>query len=318
MNNIATLIYKAILTAESKLIRFILLKIRSMILKVYNPIINITFNGVNLDMPFSHTIFYFQKIYPNYDIHLHKIAKYIKEQQGYLNMIDVGANIGDTVVFTNIHGANYLLIEGEKSYIKLIDNNLIANYKQIENITNGGGIYDKNSTTYIIENTFLSDDVGYYKINLDNGSGKLEHSDYKNTLPLNTLDIIVKKHKFKANFIKIDTDGFDFKVIRSGINIIKDNLPVLYFEWDKFHLESQNENPISIFKLLNKLGYEDGAIFDNFGNLLCSIKTYDENNLKILIGYTEVSKKNIYYYDVLLFNKNSNLDIKDCITKIYN
>lgn len=73
---------------------------------------------------------------------LHKIAKYIKDTFGNLNMIDVGANIGDTVVFTNIKNASYLLIEGKKSYANLISKNIYANYNQkisIKEASMGGG-----------------------------------------------------------------------------------------------------------------------------------------------------------------------------------
>lgn len=139
---LATLIYEGILASQSKFVLRCLLKLRILLLKFANPVITLKYNSFTLSFPFSHTIFYYQKLYPQYDMQLHKIAKYIKDTFGNLNMIDVGANIGDTVVFTNIKNASYLLIEGEKSYANLISKNIYANYNQkisIKEASMGGG-----------------------------------------------------------------------------------------------------------------------------------------------------------------------------------
>ncbi|RAX52443.1 hypothetical protein CCY99_07275 [Helicobacter sp. 16-1353] len=107
--------------------------------------------------------------------------------------------------------------------------------------------------------------------------------------------------------MKIDTDGFDFKVLRSARETLEMHKPCIYFEWDKFHLEAQNENVLSIFSFLGELGYEWAIIYDNFGNLLCTISTSDTQNLALLMKYTKISNCNIFYYDVLLFHS-----ISDC------
>ena len=58
---------------------------------------------------------------------------------------------------------------------------------------------------------------------------------------------MVKQANFSPNFIKIDTDGFDFKVLRGANNTLKTYKPVIFFEWDKIHLQAQNEDFLSIF-----------------------------------------------------------------------
>lgn len=121
-------VYKLILRTRSRVFEKILLKIRAIMLKISNPMITLEYRGFRLKMPFSHTIFYYQKLYPNYDMWLHRIGSYIMAKQGTLKMIDVGANIGDTAVFMNIPQAKYLLIEGERSYVQLIKENLALNY----------------------------------------------------------------------------------------------------------------------------------------------------------------------------------------------
>ena len=114
------------------------------------------------------------------------------------------------------------------------------------------------------------------------------------------------------NFIKVDTDGFDFKVIRSAENTLKTYKSTLFFEWDLFFLQAQNENPTSIFTYLNSLGYTQLLIFDNFGNLLVILHSDDIQNLSLILDYTRKSNKHIYYYDVLALHKDTPLDAWEC------
>ncbi|RDU65677.1 hypothetical protein CQA44_00910 [Helicobacter sp. MIT 14-3879] len=166
---------------------------------------------------------------------------------------------------------------------------------------------------------FISDTKGEYQVSLQDGSGKLIEStlmlerniESKTYILLKSLDEIVGISSFQPNFIKIDTDGFDFKVLRSAKQTLIKYKPCIYFEWDKFHLESQQEKPISIFSYLLSLGYEECMIFDNFGNAICVINSCDCQNLQMLLDYTKNSQCNIYYYDVLSFHKDSKLSIKE-------
>lgn len=149
MRFLATHIYNVILKTDSKIASKIYLKFRAIVLKFSNPLIDISFRGFRFIMPFSHTIFIFQKMYPNYDMALGKIARIIRNKQGYLNMIDVGANIGDTACFSKVSDARYLLIEGESSYSRLIPTNIAYNYGKI------GGAVNKIMAVKIIAGKML-------------------------------------------------------------------------------------------------------------------------------------------------------------------
>lgn len=150
-----------------------------------------------------------------------------------------------------------------------------------------------------------------FSFSKDNGSGKLVPLDSHNThhvpLRLRTLDSIIAESAFTPHLIKIDTDGFDFKVLRGAQNTLQTHKPVIYFEWDRFHLLAQDENPTSIFPMLSSLGYETLLIFDNFGRVLCKVSSDDISNLSLLMDYTLESKQHIYYYDVCAFHSQSAL-----------
>lgn len=308
---IATFIYKRILASRHKLSFRFYTKLRALVLKFVDPLITISFRTYTLKMPFSHTIFLNQKLYPTYDMQLHKIASYITQKMGFIHIVDVGANIGDTAVFMDMPQARFLLIEGEKSYNALIQHNFSKHYDEA---IRGGA-----TPQLLIENSFITDTHDSYTITRYDGSAKLEHSpstidskDLSHDLTFHTLDALIAKHHFSPNFIKIDTDGFDFKVIRSATHTLQTHKSAIFFEWDLFFLQAQNEDPTSIFAHLKSLGYTQLLIFDNFGNLLVVLDSDDTPNLALLLDYTLKSNKHIYYYDVLALHQDTPLDAWEC------
>lgn len=171
----------------------------------------------------------------------------------------------------------------------------------------------------LIENSFITDTRDSYTITRYEGSAKLEHSpsaadshDTPHDLTFHTLDALIAKHHFSPNSIKIDTDGFDFKVIRSATHTLQTHKSAIFFEWDLFFLQAQNEDPTSIFAHLKSLGYTQLLIFDNFGNLLVVLDSDDTPNLALLLDYTLKSNKHIYYYDVLALHQDTPLDAWEC------
>ena len=263
-----------------------------------NPVVKSKINNQECEMPFSHNGVYYTLKYKNYDKQLKRICDYVKSIEGgrILNIIDVGANIGDTVLNIGDKDNNYLVVEGEKEYNQFIPQNL-KGYK------------------YILEECFCGEkdenDVGV-SINMESGTAKLTFSETQcEHIDVKTIDSIVDHHNFKPDILKIDTDGFDFKVLRGAQKILSLYKPVLFFEWTINELEQVGENPISIFPFLESMGYEQLIVFDNYGNFMCQMSSGDRNLLKQLIEYTRCEV--IYYFDVCAINKESNLESRDLI-----
>ncbi|WP_336524664.1 hypothetical protein, partial [Helicobacter japonicus] len=99
---LAQIIYQSYLNSQSKLLAYLLLKARNLLLKVCNPTIKCHFRGFTFYMPLSHTIFIVQKRYPSYDMQLRNIAQYIYNKKSAFSMVDVGSNIGDTCCFVGL------------------------------------------------------------------------------------------------------------------------------------------------------------------------------------------------------------------------
>ncbi len=187
-----------------------------------------------------------------------------------------------------------MAIEGEKAFFPLLKENT------------------RNYNVYY-ENVYLSDDEksGYKNI-ITNGTGKLVE-DNNNEVDIITLDKLMrtKYNDFKADIIKIDTDGFDFKVIRGAGNYIANTKPLLFFEWSKEDLNIQGENELSIFPKLEAMGYRDLLLFDNFGNKMLLTTTDNIKVLEYMANYTVNKDKLIHYYDILAIHKDSLFSCED-------
>jgi FkbM family methyltransferase len=77
-----------------------------------------------LKLPLSHVLPIYLKQFPFYDRLPQRISKYIHQKQGYLNCIDVGANIGDTLAaFYKEDTDAFLAIEPNPKFNKLLSGN---------------------------------------------------------------------------------------------------------------------------------------------------------------------------------------------------
>lgn len=257
-------------------------------------------NGQRQICNFAHQLPFYQKHFPLYDRQLAKLCLFIqKHLRQTINIIDVGANIGDTVLNIGIKDAYYLCIEGAPQYSRYIKHNL-KGYQ------------------YALENVYLCDnnDTANYVIQSSNGTGHLiQNEGLGDTVNIVTLDHLMnsKYGDIQFDLIKIDTDGFDFKVIRGAIQCMQKWHPLLFFEWDKAFCKEQGEDPLSIFPILDRLGYKECILFDNYGNVFVNV---DTNNTALLKSYIDntIGDGLPYYYDVLAIPENKGYNAAELIS----
>lgn len=220
----------------------------------------------------------FKARYRSYDKPIMIISRWIYKHKQKLNFVDVGANIGDTVVNVGIKEGNYLEIEGDKRYYKMLEKNL-KGYQ------------------YKLVKCFMTDSItAQQDINVSYTS---EHVLEKADGNVQTLDNILNNTGFKADIIKTDTDGYDLKVIRGGKEYIKKYHPFLFVEWYPCWLiENNQEDPQELFKIIESLGYKKCILFDNFGVIQAVLDTDDTLNFRIFEKYSLNKEKRIYYWDI--------------------
>lgn len=175
--------------------------------------------GEQIVIPIYHRLPLYTHLYKNYSTNLKRISSYINFKYQKFVAIDVGANIGDSAILIRKgSNANILCIEGDKIFIEFLRKNL------------------KNRTGIKILNTYVGDKnmVLEGKINNSDGTARIELGKDNTKIKIQKIDDLIKTSgKTKIKLLKIDTDGYEGKVIRGSTKIISSYKPVLFLNLTK-------------------------------------------------------------------------------------
>lgn len=259
----------------------------------HNGDILLQIGNMELLLPPEHALPSFINSYPNYSRNLSRIANYLGLYYPFFSIIDVGANIGDSVALllensaSNVH---IYSVEGNPAFLPYLKHNVSS----MSNVT--------------IFETYLSDTLGVDRGGLlnENGTARIAQDEQSNKITFMTLDeLSVLNTEFgQSKLLKIDTDGFDLKIIRGGLKYISKINPVLFFEYDFDFLTSIGDDAFSTLKTLYEIGYEHMLVYDNFGRLLFCLHNFDFLIFEQLTNYIEGKKGAIDYYDLCFLHKN--------------
>jgi FkbM family methyltransferase len=239
----------------------------------------------NADHPIEH---YLQD-YKHYSRNLARIAKLIETTYSKFDIVDVGANIGDTIALIRSAGVDQPIycVEGEPTYYQLLGENA-AQFKNVHLI-----------------DCFVGEVSGpaNFSINSSEGTAKLDTSNPL-AVELKTLDEIVQREKIdQLKLLKIDTDGFDLKVIRGGWQTISKQRPVIFFEYDAILLKEQGDDGLKIFDELAAQGYDTSLFYDNYGKLLLSTTLSESGLIHQLHHYISSKDAAFQYFDICAFHR---------------
>lgn len=270
--------------------------IRNILIRFFDPEVKYNFTGINILLPFSHNLPVSKKTFPVYDDNIGRLASLIKEKYNNLKMIDIGANIGDTAVMVKSKvDIPILCIEGEAKFISFLHRNT----KEFQNI--------------FIEESFVGDEK-FIKGNYiySKGSGRIVEEENRSGIYFKTLEqIILKYPEFrKSKLLKIDTDGFDCRIIKNEINFLSENKPVIFFEYDPFLHNKSKDDGLSVFDSLLKAGYNSLIFYENTGDYLLTTQLRDKDLISDMHYY--FSGRNMERYcDIAVFhNEDSDLVYK--------
>lgn len=298
---LAQFIFDNLLHASTKnrsLKHKILILCRKFILLFGDVNVAFKYQQFTLKIPFSHDLPLNMKMFPTYNVNLGKVTKIVHQKYADLKVIDIGANIGDSIAIMQ-HEAVVptLCIEGNPKFLKLLEQN-IKQFKDIE-----------------IEASFVGEKS--VKVNPQNNLGTAFLEESTDGIMVHTMQEVITKHpKFTtAKLLKIDTDGFDNIIIRASKELLLNAKPVIFFEYDPYYLAKQNEKGIDIFDLLEELNYASAMVFDNFGFYLTTVSLSNKNLLKDLHHY--FNRSGSMYMDLVLLHKTDDDLIKQ-IENIFN
>ena len=157
---------------------------------------------------------------------LYKISNYIDTNKKKV-LVDIGANIGSiTLPLAQLfHSSTIVSVEPTKyAYSKLKKNlNLNPNIKKRVKLHNIFISNKKKKINYVHSSWKFSSKLNKHKIH----RGILKETSNKTQ----SLSELLKRLKKKIDFIKIDVDGYEMEVLKSGQKIIKKYKPLIYFEF---------------------------------------------------------------------------------------
>ena len=266
---------------------------RKALIKLFgDPACTMMIHGRPLQMPLSHSLPIYLHDHRFYDRLPQRLSRYVLSKADQVTLIDVGANIGDTIAgFYTGPKDRFLAIEPDPNFRKY----LVANWANNPNVT-------------IISDLCSSESLqGTYRIEEKNGTAALVPSSDGLAMQSRTLDDILQEHAFaqQANILKVDTDGHDFKVLAGAKCWIADKQPVVLFECAPFGNPHYVENVCSTLEGFQQARYSHCILYSNLGELFGKFSLSDLSPIKNLLYYQLLSDS--LYYDVLLL-KDPQLD----------
>lgn len=230
----------------------------------------------------------FLERHKQYSRNFSKLVKQILKDDNHSLIIDIGANIGDTVALIRSERVPnpILCIEGNPVYLNLFDQN-VKNFKDVE-----------------LVRTFLSDKTEELNVEVftNEGTAKIEKNNDGILVKMTTLnELIDDKHIENIKILKVDTDGYDILILTGANNVIEKNHPVIFFEYDN-HLNSSTISCFNYLLSLKEKGYENALFYDNLGNFLISLKLTQVELIKSLDRY--ITQDGAFqYFDIAVFHE---------------
>jgi FkbM family methyltransferase len=248
-----------------------------------------------LVFPPEHMLGVYQHTYKLYDSVLGEIARLVTDKYPGGVAIDIGANVGDTAAVICRHrDIPVLCIEGHPVFADYLRRNLPRLPPGIELADCFVG---PSSGSLAPEN--LKTKRGTASIGAAAGGGALQ---------VRRLAEILRDHRAyeRPRLIKTDTDGFDFDILLSSLDVLRDCMPVVFTEYDPISREDGLRVSVQAIEALVACGYRSFAVYDNFGNFLELVQNDVVERFRGLSRYLMSNflfGRAIYYLDVCAFGE---------------
>jgi FkbM family methyltransferase len=223
--------------------------------------------------------------YRRYDAIPAELADAIRKSRGALRMIDVGANVGDTILSTTPRaGDQYLALEPHPDFFPY----LVANTEELCGVTCLQLACGETSGT-----------LGFDPA-LGGTAAPRVGRPAQHQVSVQPLDKIWKEQWQHApvDFLKVDTDGFDVTVLHGALELLCSQQPWLFYECDVRLTENGLERHLGIRGLLGDAGYHHVIAFDNVGKQVACISVGDPASWSKLFAMQRAAGP-VHYHDLL-------------------
>lgn len=260
-----TLLYKPLLwlyrragRQQRKVIQLPLELLRRVLTRLGNPSYTTRVRGVRLRLPVSHDLPLTVAANPLYDTLPARVASHVRRRRGSLAMIDVGANVGDTIAACAIGGTpadRYLAIEPTPRFAAC----LARNTRHLPGVV-----------SLRVQCGADDDPTARAEFDIHHGSARMSPSAAGRTMPRRTLDSLVAEHPgfAGAGFLKVDTDGSDFAVVAGATHLLAAARPVTLIESQVFDNPRYVDDVLATVERFAAAGYGRVIAYDRVGHRL--------------------------------------------------
>ena len=260
--------------------------LRKAMLRFTDPACRMDIRGKILWLPLSHQLPFYVSPDANYDKLLGRVSDFIRTAEGQVCGIDVGANIGDTITAcANGDKDRFLAIEPNPVFFEYLKKNLA-----------------RLPASRLLQAVCTSEDrTTTYNISTVHGTAQFAESTTQGlALETKCLDTILEQFtEFKkCNFVKIDTDGYDFEVIRGARKMIAAARPAVLFECDVFGNANYFEDTLQALRFFGETGYRHALVYDHTGFLFSQISLNNTLDFPQALFYQLTSQR--CYFDILV------------------
>jgi FkbM family methyltransferase len=213
----------------------------------------IKIHGFEISQPFNFTYPITSRMFKNYNNPLVECVYQIyKQKNGKINLLDIGAAIGDTVFLIKANCQEmvsmFYCVEGDVEFYDYLKNNM-ASFHDV-----------------VCINKILSDVPGKISnlVRIHSGTASAQGNDVIESSSLD--EMVSSRHIDQLELIKIDTDGYDGRILKGAENTIKSFLPLIIFEWHPILCVQAKTDFNEHFSVLKKLNYTTFIWFTKFGD----------------------------------------------------
>jgi FkbM family methyltransferase len=162
--------------------------------------------------------------------------------------VDVGAAVGDTALLLldrcNGRIKHLDCVEAEESFAALLRQNLAGTVGRVHEVV-------------------LSDRPGPVGALVRSQHQGTASAEGKDQIEATTLDTLFANER--PDVIKVDTDGFDGRVLAGGRMLLETARPTVLFEWHPMMYCRVGNDPAQPFAVLRAAGYDRFVFFTKFG-----------------------------------------------------
>ena len=240
--------------------------------------------GETLSMPLSHNLPLMLADKPLYDSLLKRVADHLRQRDGFVSLVDVGANIGDTVIACRLEpGDTAFSIEPNPEYWPYLQLNL--------NLCKGRTLSAQSLVGCV-------DRIMRVSATTSQGTACYTSKESGECVQVRTIPSLMSEANMEhCNFLKIDTDGHDFDCLRGAVPILQHSHPAVLFEADCFLNENYGKELVSIVSMLIEMRYNLFILYTNDGHLFGFHTSESREELYKAAFYQTCSKK--LYFDIL-------------------